>query len=91
MKPWQAILVGARPPTLLLGISPVLLGSALGYQHLVKDLEQTAGWVNGIVFLAAIGIVILLQSGANLVIGFRKIKVFPKLNYLLAVNPRYLG
>ena len=55
-----------RPPTLLLGISPVLLGTALGFREVLGS-GQALSWLNAVMFLAAISVVILLQSAANLV------------------------
>lgn len=56
----KAIIIGSRPPTLLLGISPVLLGTALGYR--VGD-----GSFNGLTFALAMIAVVLMQSAANLI------------------------
>lgn len=67
MSPAQAILLGIRPPTLLLGISPVLLGSALGYRYLVEHLQGNPNLTNIMSFVAALLLALLLQAGANLV------------------------
>ena len=66
MNNLQALVIGVRPPTLLLGISPVLLGSALGLKwHL--ETGKDLGLLNGLMFFAALLVVVLLQSAANLV------------------------
>ncbi|SME93576.1 1,4-dihydroxy-2-naphthoate octaprenyltransferase [Pseudobacteriovorax antillogorgiicola] len=66
MTYWQVLWMGIRPATLLLGVSPVILGSALGYQHLIEQ-GQNPSWINGLTFLAALAVVVLMQSAANLV------------------------
>ena len=66
MSTIKAILIGIRPPTLLLGISPVLLGTALGLRYLL-DTNQTLGLRNLLLSLIAVAAVLLLQSAANLV------------------------
>ena len=66
MKQWQALLIGTRPPTLLLGISPVLLGSALGASQILSRGESIEA-INIVVFALAIVSVVLMQSAANLV------------------------
>ena len=66
MNTWKAILIGVRPPTLLLGISPVLLGTALGFREVLGS-GQALSWLNDVMFLAAISVVLVLQSPANLV------------------------
>lgn len=61
LKSW---IMAIRPPTLLAGLGPVLLGIAFAWQN--RDGEMAAG---PLVFasLAAVLLVLLLQSAANLV------------------------
>ena len=66
MNQWQALLIGTRPPTLLLGISPVLLGSALGVSQILGQGDSIKP-SNIVVFVLAIVSVVLMQSAANLV------------------------
>ncbi len=56
----KAIIIGSRPATLLLGVSPVFLGTALGYQGNDRKL-------NIVTFALALLVVILMQSAANLI------------------------
>lgn len=56
-----ALLKASRPPTLLTGLAPVLLGNVLGT---VQGGADGSGWT---VWVVTLLVVILMQSGANLV------------------------
>lgn len=62
---WRGLLLAIRPPTLLVGISPVLVGSAYGYM-INRQQGETSWWQAGM-FLLALLLVIAMQSAANLV------------------------
>jgi 1,4-dihydroxy-2-naphthoate octaprenyltransferase len=62
---WRALVQAIRPPTLLAGLGPVLIGISLG-MHQRKLLSITEGGVLLPAF-AAIMLAVLLQAAANLV------------------------
>ncbi|MFW7380408.1 MAG: 1,4-dihydroxy-2-naphthoate octaprenyltransferase [Oligoflexus sp.] len=61
----RGLLLAIRPPTLLVGISPVLLGSVYGYLEMSR--QGHAGPWQALMFVLALLLVIAMQSAANLV------------------------
>jgi 1,4-dihydroxy-2-naphthoate octaprenyltransferase len=62
----KGLWLGIRPPTLLIGISPVLIGSVYGMKVL-NERELIPGWPPGLVMGLTLLLVILMQAAANLV------------------------
>ena len=62
---WRALLQAIRPPTLLAGLGPVLIGISLGI-HRNKELDLSSPLII-LPALAALLLVVFLQAAANLV------------------------
>ena len=60
---FKALMIGIRPPTLLVGLTPILIGLAFGF----KELAGTYTSLEIAMAIGAIIFVLLMQSGANLV------------------------
>lgn len=65
MSPLKALLIAVRPPTLLVGLGPVLIGLSLGIAkwHELAVTPARGIWSG----IAAVFLVLLLQAAANLV------------------------
>ena len=63
-----ALLKAIRPPTLLAGLNPVILGGVYGLKRSGRLEAEASSFHEGVVTLLLCGLaIILLQTGANLV------------------------
>ncbi len=67
LSPLKVWLMAIRPPTLLLGLSPVLFGLSLGWYRLLMLEETKVSWIHWSASILAVLLVIFLQTAANLI------------------------
>ncbi len=67
LSPLKVWLMAIRPPTLLVGLSPVLVGLSLGWYRLTMIEGTEVTWTHWAASMLAIFLVIFLQSAANLI------------------------